>query len=87
MAEKYRTCEVGDRIGYFHRWEEISDVIPLSPMIGGHQGGQVSRVYGIVEFADGVKEVLPCDIKFRDYTNYGLQACQKKLEELKKEEK
>lgn len=87
MAEKYRTCEVGGRIGYFHRWEEIYDVIPPSPMIGGHQGGQASRVYGIVEFADGVKEVSPSDIKFRDHTNYELQACQKKLEELKKEEK
>lgn len=44
-------------------------------------------MYGIVEFADGVKEVSPSDIKFRDHTNYELQACQKKLEELKKEEK
>ena len=64
--DRYRLCEVNGEIGYFHRWEELCDVISPSPMIGGHPGGQISETYGIVEFPDRIVEVRPTQIKFRD---------------------
>ena len=67
-----RICEVNGEIGYFHTWEQWSNVIDASPLAGGHPGGQVSQVYGIVEFPDGVRRVSPTFIKFRDEINGGL---------------
>lgn len=64
-----RLCEVGDRIGYFHTWEHFSKPIPASPMIGGEPAGVFSKVWGIVEFSDGVERVDPTDICFCDEGN------------------
>lgn len=64
-----RLCEVNGEIGYFHCWEHWANVVDASPLRGGHPGGQVGRVYGIVEFSDGVKRVDPVKIKFCDETN------------------
>lgn len=64
-----RLCEVNGELGYFHTWEQWSDVIDSSPLLGGHPGGQVSQVYGIVEFKDGVRRVDPYRIKFCDEQN------------------
>lgn len=36
---------------------------------GGHPGGQIGQVYGIVEFRDGVRRVDPSSIKFCDEKN------------------
>ena len=33
---------------------------------GGHPGGQIRQVYGIVEFKDGVRRIDPAKIKFCD---------------------
>lgn len=63
---KLRLCKVGDKIGYFHTWEQKSDVIPPSPMRGGHPGGVVSQMFAIVEFTDGIERVQPCNVKFYD---------------------
>ena len=49
-----RLCEVDGELGYFHCWEHWSNVIDASPLRGGHPGGQIGQVYGIVEFTDGV---------------------------------
>lgn len=65
-----RLCEVDGKFGYFHCWEQYSDVVAPSPMIGGHPGGQISHVYGLVEFhGEPVKRVNPTDIKFCDEDN------------------
>lgn len=64
-----RSCEVDGRPGYFQCWEQWSNVIDASPFIGGHPGGQVGQVYGIVEFSDGVKRIDPTRIKFADEEN------------------
>lgn len=48
-----RLCEVDGELGYFHCWEHWSNVIDASPLRGGHPGGQIGQVYGIVEFKDG----------------------------------
>lgn len=36
---------------------------------GGHPGGQIRQVYGIVEFKDGVWRIDPAKIKFCDDEN------------------
>lgn len=61
-----RLCKVGGEFGYFHIWEQTFDVIPPSPMRGGHQGGTIGQMYALVEFPDGVKRVQPYDVKFVD---------------------
>lgn len=64
-----RLCKVDNRLGYFHCWEQYSTPLPASPMIGGAPAGIYSKVYGIVEFSDGVNRVDPTCIKFVDEEN------------------
>ena len=57
----------------FHRWVDEAEVIPPSPLRGGHEGGQMWVVYGMVEYEDGnVQLVYPQQIKFIDHmhSNY-----------------
>lgn len=61
-----RLCKVKGELGYFHLWEQWSNVVGESALRGGHPGGQVGQVYGIVEFADGVRRVDPVNIIFCD---------------------
>ena len=64
-----RLCEVNGELGYFHCWEHWSNVIDTSPLRGGHPGGQIGQVHGIIEFTDGVRRVDPSKIKFCDEEN------------------
>lgn len=74
-------CEVGNRCGYFHMWEQYSDVITPGIVVGSHPGGQFSRVFGIVEFEEGVERVDPTEIKFLDGTYvHSLFAAGKEIE-------
>lgn len=41
---------------------------------GGHPGGQVGQVYGIVEFPEEVRRVEPYEIHFKDEINDVLRA-------------
>lgn len=51
----------------FHRWVDVAEVIPPSPLRGGHGGGQLWAVYGLVEYEDGsVQKVFPERIRFID---------------------
>ena len=59
-----------------------ADVIAPGLTVGSHPGGQYGRVYGIVEFEDGVERVDPPNIKFIDEPNVYLM----KLNELNKEQ-
>lgn len=45
-----RLCEVKGELGYFHLWEQWSNVVGASLLRGGHHAGQIGQVYGIVEF-------------------------------------
>ena len=69
ITQELRLCEVKGEIGYFHCWEHWANVVGASAMRGGHPGGQVAQVYGLVEFTDGVRRVEPFRIKFCDETN------------------
>lgn len=65
-----RLCRVNGVFGYFHCWEQFSDVVAPSPMVGGHPGGTVSQIFGLVEFhGEPVKRVQPKDIVFCDEDN------------------
>lgn len=65
--EKLRECEVDGRKGRFHVWENYSDVIPPSNLVGGHTGGVISRVFAIVEFENGkVERCEPYKVVFKD---------------------
>lgn len=69
ISRELRLCEVNGEIGYFHCWEWYASVVDASLVIGGHPGGQVSQIFGLVEFRDGVKRIDPARIKFSDETN------------------
>lgn len=61
----YRSCEVNGEKAIFHCWEQYSQVIAPSLLRGGHGGGQIAQVFGIVEFKDGaVRRIQPHEIKF-----------------------
>ena len=80
-----RLCEVSGELGYFHLWEQWTNVIDASPLHDGHPAGQIGQVNGIVEFKDGVRRVDPTKIKFCDEENANLYALVKHSEALKKE--
>ena len=62
-----RPCFVGDRKGMFHMWINEAYVCDGSMVIGGHPGGQVWSILGLVEFEDGhVEKIDPKNIRFAD---------------------
>jgi len=62
-----RLCKVKGVNAIFHKWGEMSEVIPPSPMVGGHRGGEIKHFDAIVEFENGqVSTVYPSDIIFLD---------------------
>ena len=64
-----RLCRVDGKYGYFHIWELYSQPVEANLLVGGAPAGTFSRVYGIVEFDDGVRRVDPTDIEFCDECN------------------
>lgn len=64
-----RLCMVNGEYGYFHCWEHYMKPIEPSLMMGGHGGGQISYVLGIVELENSIQEVDPSVIKFVDEEN------------------
>lgn len=69
IQKELRLCKVNEEPGYFHCWEQYSDVIPPGLAIPPQPGGQYSRVFGIVEFADRTERVDPPKIQFIDESN------------------
>lgn len=85
IEHKTRLCKVNGETGYFHTWEQWSNVIDASLLRGGHPAGQISQVHGIVEFKDGIRRVDPTRIKFCDETHADLCGWVKYLEQAKGE--
>lgn len=81
-----RLCEVKGELGYFHLWEQWSNVVGASLLRGRHHAAQIGQVYGIVEFKDGVRRVDPVSIKFCDEENANLCTLVKCNEALRKGE-
>lgn len=62
-----RMCRAKGTRAIFHRWSEVAEVIPPSPMRGGHGGGQIKYTTAVVEFENGqVTEVMANDVVFFD---------------------
>lgn len=62
-----RPCMVGDRKALFHRWFDEYRVLEPAITIGGHPGGQVSTLLGLVEWEDGTMHVFhPHQIRMLD---------------------
>lgn len=60
-----RPCEVNGEKATFHCWEQYSTIVEPSVLKRSHTGGQISQVFGIVEFKDGsIKRIQPYEIKF-----------------------
>lgn len=80
VKHERRLCVVGDKYGYFHAWEHFSQSVEASLLVGGAPAGVFSRIYGIVEFTDGVKRVEITDIYFCDEENEILRRMEDKNE-------
>lgn len=63
-----RLCKVKGIDALFHKWSEVSKIIPPSPMVGGHSGGTIRYTTAIVEFIHNgqITAVMPSDIIFCD---------------------
>lgn len=62
-----RPCLIGERKGYFHKWEDYSQTVNESPLIGGAPAGVFARTFAIVEFENGaVERVNVNDVRFCD---------------------
>ncbi|WP_317115492.1 hypothetical protein [Clostridium neonatale] len=63
-----RPCKVDDKKAFFHKWSDRSEIIPPSPMVGGHSGGELKYTVGIVEYEDGTVHMHSADsIRFVDW--------------------
>jgi hypothetical protein len=67
MEDYYRTCRYKNENYIFHCFEQWSNVIGESIVIGGHPGGQVSGVFALIENEKGnIFRVDPTAIVFTD---------------------
>ena len=71
-----RRCTVDGKPALFHRWTDISQIVPPSNLIGGHGGGVVRGTYAIVEMEGGeVRQVEPYMVNFGEnsaaFAEYG----------------
>lgn len=77
ITTELRPCIVNGKRALFHRWEQYSDVIGASPLVGGHSAGQISYVLAICEDEDGqVFRAKCCDVRFIDnkYSEYSFES-------------
>ena len=68
MKKELRPCITRDgRRVLFHTWEQYSEVLPPSPLKGGHNGGVLAGVVAICETPTGeIVRINPANIKFLD---------------------
>lgn len=56
-----------ERKALFHCWEQKSQLVGASAMLGGHPSGMVLGMVALVEYEDGtVHEVYPSGVRFLD---------------------
>ena len=83
IKHELRLCKVDGELGYFHCWEHYANVVDASSLRGGHPAGQISEVFGIVEFQNRVERVSPRRIKFYDEINATLTSMTEAIEKVK----
>ena len=68
IKHELRPCLVNGKKALFHTWEQHSEILAPSPMVGGHSGGEIKLVFGLIEDESGqVVRVNPTAIKFLDH--------------------
>lgn len=76
MENIYRTCRYEDENYIFHCFEQFSNVVGESILVGGHSAGQISMVFAIIEDRKGnIQRVDPTMITFTDdvFSKYFLE--------------
>lgn len=72
VEPKRRSCYVGEKRAMFNCWSQENQIVEPSICVGGHGGGVIAGVLGIVEFEDGsVAKVYPEKIQFADGGGFG----------------
>lgn len=67
IKPEYRPCKIDGKRALFHKWAEYSDIYAPSILKGGHSGGVLKYVVGIVEYEDGTTaKVAPEKVVFVD---------------------
>ena len=67
IKQELRPCIANDKKALFHRWNERREIIAPSLLKGGHGGGVLQAVFGLVEYEDGtMAEIFPENIRFLD---------------------
>lgn len=68
VSRRSRSGEILERQrALFHQLVTVREIVPPSPVRGGHQGGQVQDVFAVVEFDDGtLNKVDPERVQFLD---------------------
>ena len=76
----YRPCIIDGMEATFHRWADKSWIVPPSPVVGGHPGGEVRGVFAIVEMEDGsIREVEPEKVRFKTTSELFERRCMGKF--------
>lgn len=71
ISDYRRPCWYEGRKAMFHMWYQNSYVVAPSLMVGGHNGGVVASILGLIEFEDGKTLcVEPEKIIFADYGGF-----------------
>ena len=67
ITDEKRPCWYKGQKAMFHRWAQRSEIVAPSPMVGGHGGGTLYWIAGIIEFENGtICEAMPEHIRFAD---------------------
>lgn len=67
LGPKLRPCIYEDEEMLFHCWFQVSEIVAPSIMNGGHNGGVISGILGLVEDRKGyIRRVYPEKIQFLD---------------------
>lgn len=67
FTRELRPCYVNGAKALFHRWAEYKHIVEPSALKGGHNGGEIAFIKGIVEYEGGqIDEVSPREIHFYD---------------------
>lgn len=69
MAHELRPCliEKSGEKALFHRWAEVSEIVPPAIAVGGHNGGVVKDVMALIELENGrVGMIRASAIRFLD---------------------
>jgi hypothetical protein len=71
ISMERRPCLVNGRKAMFHGWHHEYFVIEPSIMVGGHPGGQMSKLWAIVEDENGTCGLFePHCIRFIDHSEF-----------------